>query len=550
MTTLRVYQNLTVESLLADLMAGTSPLASLPCGAGKSIILAAVAGSLIERGVKPVFIFARSMEILAQNLEAFSSMFPTASIGIACAGLEKKLGIRRATFNEDVVFASPSTFVRVGKTAIPEIAVSLIDEADQASADDATQYAQIIAISKRVAGVTGTPYRLDSGDNVPIVGEGQIFNRLSFEISPHELATHGYYIKATNIGERISFCGMDRDKMATAANGDLNDRIQACNPKMVRSVCEHTAQALRLIGEKTPFLIGATSKKHAALLLDGCKRVGLNVETIDGETCLEDRSDIVDKFKAGQIQGLIVIGVLTRGFNFPALGLIVLAYATKSRTRYVQFVCRACRPYDGKETYYILDFGGNLTEFGSPDMSAAEAIAHDKAKAEKRLIRSLQLAEMETAAQEERYRQSQRRAMLLRFPHGVPIGDGKTAHLIKRIKAFVVTGPNTTYVRVCCDSNNTVNSIHENFFPQNDYRNRCPTIIKALFGGDVEAPTDNSEFADLINSADLFDHAYTPTYLIDRSGKSWVGLDIIRLNNPHAADLPQPSSTEGHEHVF
>lgn len=58
------------------------------------------------------------------------------------------------------------------------------------------------------------------------------------------------------------------------------------------------------------------------------------------------------------------VGVLTTGFDYPALDTVVLARPTKSLGLYYQMVGRAIRPFDGKDGW-IVDLSGNYSRFGN-----------------------------------------------------------------------------------------------------------------------------------------------------------------------------------------
>jgi DNA repair protein RadD len=62
------------------------------------------------------------------------------------------------------------------------------------------------------------------------------------------------------------------------------------------------------------------------------------------------------------------MGVLTTGFNAPAVDLIALLRPTKSAGLYVQMVGRGTRLAPGKENCLVLDFAGNVRRHGPIDL--------------------------------------------------------------------------------------------------------------------------------------------------------------------------------------
>jgi hypothetical protein len=209
------------------------------------------------------------------------------------------------------------------------------------------------------------------------------FNHLAFDISPPVLIEGGYYCKAVNVGAILGIRGMDREKMRQAANGDLDCELQATNPKMVKQVVVTTRRALEKIERPNgQVMVFASSRKHARRLVQMYRAAKYTVDHIFADGADRDaapRAELIEAYRSRAIQILVVVGCLTRGFSHDPVELIVIAFATKSRARWMQACGRGSRPWSdgGKAANYLLDFGGNFEEFGSPDMSVAEAIAFD-----------------------------------------------------------------------------------------------------------------------------------------------------------------------------
>jgi DNA repair protein RadD len=97
-------------------------------------------------------------------------------------------------------------------------------------------------------------------------------------------------------------------------------------------------------------------------------RQGITCSTIFGDTPKDERDTIIAAFKRGEIRALASMGVLTTGFNAPAVDLIALLRPTKSAGLYVQMVGRGTRLAPGKENCLVLDFAGNVRRHGPIDL--------------------------------------------------------------------------------------------------------------------------------------------------------------------------------------
>jgi DNA repair protein RadD len=86
-------------------------------------------------------------------------------------------------------------------------------------------------------------------------------------------------------------------------------------------------------------------------------------EMVSGATPMKEREAILERFKSGETKVVANVGVLTTGFDYPALDTIVLARPTMSLALYYQMVGRAIRPYPGK-VGWVIDLCGTVSKFG------------------------------------------------------------------------------------------------------------------------------------------------------------------------------------------
>lgn len=124
-------------------------------------------------------------------------------------------------------------------------------------------------------------------------------------------------------------------------------------------------------------------KAHNKAVVEYFKSKGVNAVYVDEETPAHERDRIVEKFKKGPfvedpIMFLGNIGLFTEGVDNQWVKCVLLNYATKSFSKYVQSTARGSRPcwnsdysdwlkVDGK--YYkkellVMDFGGNVVRHG------------------------------------------------------------------------------------------------------------------------------------------------------------------------------------------
>lgn len=91
---------------------------------------------------------------------------------------------------------------------------------------------------------------------------------------------------------------------------------------------------------------------------------GTGTRIITGKTETKERERVLEEFKKKRINAVINVGVLTTGFDFPALDCIIMARGTRSLSLWCQIVGRGQRISDGKECCTVIDLCGNLERLG------------------------------------------------------------------------------------------------------------------------------------------------------------------------------------------
>ena len=77
---------------------------------------------------------------------------------------------------------------------------------------------------------------------------------------------------------------------------------------------------------------------------------------LDGTSPYDVRAPVLDRFKRGEIQGLVNCSLFTEGFDVPQSALVAIARPVLSRSFYAQMVGRGTRLSEGKRDLLVLDF--------------------------------------------------------------------------------------------------------------------------------------------------------------------------------------------------
>ncbi|CUH71833.1 UvsW helicase [Thalassovita autumnalis] len=363
MLTLRPYQNAAISSIYSYFKTNKgNPLVVIPTAGGKSLVMASfIEGVLKAWPDQRILIVTHVRELIAQNHAEMIGLWPEAPAGIYSAGLGKREAQAR------VLFAGIQSIHRraheIGHTDLV-----LIDEAHLIPGNSSTMYRrfldalQAINPALKVIGLTATPFRTGSG--MLHEGKDALFTDIAYEAPVRDLIDAGYL---SPLVSKQPNTRLDVSKVGTRA-GDFIARDLAAAVDQDATTRAAVIEIITHGKDRKSWLAFCSGVDHARHVAEEFTRQGITCRTIFGDTPKEERDAIIAAFKRGEIRALASMGVLTTGFNAPAVDLIALLRPTKSAGLYVQMVGRGTRLAPDKENCLVLDFAGNVRRHGPIDL--------------------------------------------------------------------------------------------------------------------------------------------------------------------------------------
>ena len=351
---LRDYPQEAVESALEFFNSNSkkNALMVLPTGSGKSLIIANIAKELNE----PVIIFQPSKEILEQNYSKIKSY-----------GVDD-VSIYSASFNSKKI--SKITFATIGSVkSKPELFKDfkyiIVDEAHFVNAKKGMYKEFFEIVTGKIIGLTATPYRLvTDGFGGSILKfltrtRPRIFSELIYYAQIGKLFNEGYLSKL----KYYQVNGFDSSQLQINSTGndytDQSVRRYYDKIEYEKKIIKVVNRCLE-IGRKN-ILIFTRFIEEAQAVKD---KLGDICEIVTSETKKQDREEIIEKYRAGDIRVISNVRVLSIGFDFPELETIIDTAPTKSLALYYQKLGRGIRIHPEKEYSMIVDMCENYKRFG------------------------------------------------------------------------------------------------------------------------------------------------------------------------------------------
>lgn len=377
----RYYQTAAVDAIYNYFIAGNTgnPVVAMPTGTGKSIVIGVFVHSIFTTySGQRVMMLTHVKELIDQNYDKLKRYWPQAPAGIYSAGLKRK----------EHYF--PITFAGIGSVAkkahlFGHIDIVLIDEAHRVSNDEKSQYRSFINDLKnvnphlKVIGLTATPWRL---------GQGKITDEGLFTDICYDLTTMAEFNKLISEGFLCPLVPRSTNTMLDVSNVPIvGGEFVESKLQLAVDKDEVTWAALKeavdLGHDRNHWVIFASGVKHAENINRMLNNLGVSSTVVHSEMDGSERDANIEGFKSGKYRAIVNNNILTTGFDYPDIDLIVVLRPTNSSILWVQMLGRGTRPlyaggYDletiegrlmaiaasAKQNTLVLDFARNTPRLG------------------------------------------------------------------------------------------------------------------------------------------------------------------------------------------
>lgn len=316
----------------------------LPTGAGKTVLFSAIAHEFLDRDMG-VLVLAHRQELITQAAEKLESICGL-PVGIIKAGFPSNP-------DRKVQVASVQTLIR--RKHFPDVGLVVFDEAHHSCSQSYLKIFQAYP-NAYILGVTATPTRTD-GQGFKLLYDDLIGGpSVTWLMNREYLSKYRLFAPAAQVkteGVKI-----------TAGDFNQQELVEAINTSLVMGDLIGT---WRKYAEGKRTVVFTVDVKHSKAIAAAYTEAGIPAEHLDGETSEGKRNAILERFRRGKTLILSNCGIVTEGFDVPAIEAVQCVRPTQSLVLWLQMIGRALRPSEGKEFARIIDHTENWKYHGLPD---------------------------------------------------------------------------------------------------------------------------------------------------------------------------------------
>ena len=373
-----------IRNLLLARRSKRRGLLSLPTGAGKTrVAVEAIVRAIDEGGlVGPILWVAQSDELCEQAVQTWSEVW-------RAVGPRRSLRINRLwAHNEaDEWVEGPQAVIATMQKLqgvindpsydwLKVCSALVVDEAHTSITKGYTSILEWIGSTVRrkidrcpVLGLTATPFRggaIETSRLAIRYGNNRLDESLFTEDPYRALQKMGVLSAVKHelldgvdvLLNETELLELKRNRLLPASAGDRLGANRVRNRNLLASI--------KALPGDWPVLLFAISVEHARTIAALLNADGVSAAAISAETAPGARRHYVERFRQGEIRVLTNYGVLTTGFDAPAVRAIYVARPTFSPGLYQQMIGRGLRgPLNqGKAECLIVNVKDNFEQFG------------------------------------------------------------------------------------------------------------------------------------------------------------------------------------------
>jgi superfamily II DNA or RNA helicase len=336
---LRPYQEELAKDVSQKLARFGRVIACAATGSGKTKTFVWITHQAIKKG-KAVLILTESRKIFEQITDEFDNV------------VEIKAGVKELFVYSGEIYVGMAQTLGKRKKIIEQfkaLGKNLIVINDEAHIGTSTKVLMQL-LDSYIIGFTATP-RWKEAKHLT-----EIYNNISIGKQPSWLVENGYLSPYYHFARVVD--GIEGLKIKGGEYDQQQQREIFETAKVYNGIFED----LKKFDFKKA-IIFCSNVEHSDNTTAALNELGFKSVSIHSKS--DSAAYDMHQFKTSQdVNVCVSVGMLTKGFDFPPIDLVILNRATTSLPLYLQMVGRGSRVAPGKEKFTVVDYGGNAHRHG------------------------------------------------------------------------------------------------------------------------------------------------------------------------------------------
>ncbi len=339
---LREYQQKFTLNIATKLSQGKRKvIAQLATGGGKTICFANIAKKFSEKQNKSVLILVHRKELLQQTRRTLFNAYEI-DCQIVIAGMK--------TIPTSPVYVGMVETVKRRIDRFENIGLVILDEAHIANFNKIHDHFK----DAYFIGFTATP--LSSSKEKPL---NLFYDDIVCGIDIPDLIGMG------SLCPNQTYAAKDAVNRKTLAikGGEFDQGLMGLEFSKPHHI-ENTVKIYKQKADNTKAIVFNSTIEHSKAVCDSFVRAGYPARHFDGETESKERNEILGWFETTCGAILCNVGIATTGFDEPSIETVIINRSTMSMPLWLQMTGRGSRPTEYKDSFVIIDMGGNAITHG------------------------------------------------------------------------------------------------------------------------------------------------------------------------------------------
>lgn len=339
----REYQTFALDAWVEWMIAQKgNPLLLYPTGVGKSIILALLMEYVVKKWGRRCLLLTHSKELIDQDFKKLKQWWPMAPAGIYCEGLKRREYWHKITIGSiQTVYNMPEHWY--------DVDFIFVDEAHLLSPKDQTMYRKFISAIKAknphltVTGLTATGWR--RGQGWLWMGDNALFDGAAVDACGVDafnwFVDEGFLVPPIPRKTKFQY---DTSNIRTQG-GEFHkgDVERETNKKELNERC--VIAMLDDFADARSSIVFVNGIKQVEAVADIISAYGIRVTYVHSDMKDKERDDRIEDYKNFEYDVMVNNGILTTGFDHPALDFMGMMKLTRESSLFGQMLGRGTRPF-------------------------------------------------------------------------------------------------------------------------------------------------------------------------------------------------------------